>query len=686
MAEDPQTIDAGEGDLERIRNFPVGGSSPVDPHSPVPQTVDELNRRASTERYVQTEDGRAIRADNAALDAGSAWDTGTVEPGAGGTDVNPLDDYINISYHLRLQMMPHPDGETTYDDLAGRTDGITFASSGGRFDETKGFFKIESFSMRTVEGVTATNPEIALVVEAKLKLSEPHGLSFDKVMREKAGELGWSEGLPTRIIWRMDVGFSGYNPSTGEWVSRIPIPNNWTGSSNDNISYFFNFTALDTTVNFMGSEYEINLVPFMQTAIRPEELYIDASNFHSDPTYRFSSFIEQLEENLNAESERIFSENGGTRYRYDIEIAPLPDGAPADLDISEEQFIFDAFADRHDLLQPRTTAMGTTGSAENEGFIVHVGPHTSILWILMQSLRELEKVRVAFLREGDTNRVAPRTTYIVRPEIHYVTTERSGVSNDFSEILLRYVIEPYLDWRYTFNNNAVQVNEEYQRQRLSSMIQVGALRRTYNYMYTPDNSEIIDLDTKFKFFFYEELGKHDDESSDHNAGGSSAATAEENEERRGADDATSNEGGSNSTPEPHGNQSSGTNTENLSMRRTSPTPHDSGGPGEDYDKAFENMLKNDMLTLEGMKVRGDPQWLYVRNLHALSYVGTANVIRLNVWAPNPEQYMNPNSTTPIRDQSIGGFFEILQVEHTFEGGSFEQVLSGYKLRGLSAGL
>lgn len=626
------------------------------------------------------------------LDNGTAWPEygdADLTSALGEEGLNPLDDYISVSYHLNLQMMPHPGGDATYYSLAESTDGVTFASTGGQFDGTSSFFKIESFSMRTVEGVTATNPEIALVVESKLKLSEPHGLSFDKRMREKAAELGYDGGLPTRIIWRMDVGFSGYNPSTGEWKSRIPIVNKWTGSASEKISYFFNFTNLDSTVSFMGTDYEINMVPYMQTALRPEDIYLDAANLRSDPSHTIESFLSDFEEALNRESHRIYDENGGTKYTYEIQLADVPKNLPnsyaAALDIRGETFEFDALADRHNLLTSRPTRQGDGGSAEEGGTVIHVGGSTSVPWIIMQSLRALPKVQSAFMRENDSTRTSPRATFIVRPEIDYDTATRSSVSNDFEEITLRYVIEPYLDWRFTFNDNSVQLNETYQRQRLQSVLDMKALRRVYNYMYQPDNSEIIDLDVKYKYFFYEELSKIEDEGSIHNAGVSVAATNEELAEDRNEPNETADRGGSNSSPEPHNSGSINvTGTESLSIRRPSPAQIDNEQPGERYDRAFENMLRNDLLTLEGMKVRGDPQWLYVRNFHALNYAGTANIIRLNMYAPEQDQYMNPNSSVAQRNQSIGGFFEILQVEHTFEGGSYEQVLSGYKLRGFAS--
>ena len=66
------------------------------------------------------------------------------------------------------------------------------------------------------------------------------------------------------------------------------------------------------------------------------------------------------------------------------------------------------------------------------------------------------------------------------------------------------------------------------------------------------------------------------------------------------------------------------------------------------------------------------------------YTQTGRIIFLKIYPPSQDNYMNPNPNQGASYGSIiGGFYEVLNVKSSFEGGIFTQEIQGAKLAHLN---
>lgn len=100
-----------------------------------------------------------------------------------------------------------------------------------------------------------------------------------------------------------------------------------------------------------------------------------------------------------------------------------------------------------------------------------------------------------------------------------------------------------------------------------------------------------------------------------------------------------------------------------------------------YNAQFEQRLYNDLIKLEGMKVVGDPVWLLSRESHGWQgQYNASEIMRININRPDQRDYMNTGEMSTEANLSMGGYYEIITVNHDFSGGLFTQSLEGYRLK------
>ena len=116
---------------------------------------------------------------------------------------------------------------------------------------------------------------------------------------------------------------------------------------------------------------------------------------------------------------------------------------------------------------------------------------------------------------------------------------------------------------------------------------------------------------------------------------------------------------------------------------------------EAYRKEYNDLIEVDLLKLENFEVRGDPRWLF--NLKLSAYFETeellprseeeygAAVIVVNSIVPEPNEFMKTdNRNEPIKPQhDFSGFYQVIHVEHKFQGGKYTQGFDAIRLMGLT---
>lgn len=382
---------------------------------------------------------------------------------------NALDAYISPAYHVALYLTDaKPGSDTSFDGLLSAST-VGFASTGTNSAEVTDFYNIESINMRSVVSVTAANPELSSVIECKVELTEPHGMSLDYRLRAAATSLGFAQENPANYVWRMDIWFSGYLPD-GTWVNKIDFGGFRGGDSVDTVTHFFHIITLDAEVKSSGTMYSLTMVPMgLGAATRPENLFSDSKEIELPfEAADVRSFFDALAAEINKQSELKQARNTVV-FTYPDEIAGAPIGTAGD---------------------------NNTGSYEfNEGKVkVTIGRHHSILQAAMTALKSVKSLQIVGSDAGSDKRPSgsPNLSFKITPSADFSTATRDAKRNTYTGVTYRYDVEPYLEWKSQLPGNA--------QERLPWANK--AVRRIYDYAWTPTNTEVISLNAKLSLFYY----------------------------------------------------------------------------------------------------------------------------------------------------------------------------------------
>ena len=313
--------------------------------------------------------------------------------------------------------------------------------------------------------------------------------------------------------------------------------------------------------------------------------------------------------------------------------------------------------------------------------------------------------------------------------------------NDYEIITNQYIIEPFVTYKNTTMNNRQDVDDvtrtQSQLERVKKMIQFGMINRIYDYINTPLNHEVIDIDLGLKNFYYHTLFNPQDSSVSAGIMQGNAAFSKETKRLQDSTeiDTRGTKADSGGTAVPSNRENTTANTLRRLFGSTNQTPAQTcdndllqtpfdvlgGGFGEmpktdqrgaisgndqierqEYIANFNDHIRNDLLKID-LQVQGDPIWLltpygsHSGNLLAApdrtnnaqgstEYVQTqsSRCFFLRMFAPSQEDYMNPAREAATSDCSIiGGFYEAITVTSRFQGGKFIQTINAGKMQHLN---
>ncbi len=677
---------------------------------------------------------------------------------------NVLLPYVSLQYHMVWSMVPtdnlpkiqqnipvgaSPGNAGTFDELtrAILAEGsVPFASTGDvfRFERApdhfdpsstdprlivgdipwtpkKGrhYYNIESLTLDNVMAPTAANPYINSMISGKLNIVEPHGFKWNEDARRVANDNGYSGISLGRVVWRLDIFFSGYNQDTGEWSPFIELDTR--AKKTKLLTYYMNIVTVDAKVTHTGTTYDMSIVPSGHSAYRPEEIVVDAGAIFTGSqsnAQTFGGFLERVSQAMNkAVSDRT---NQQVVRKFEFKAPP---------ELLAAEFFSGEFENKHGFLKNDPKG-GSTVSTPRDA---------NVISLLEDALKDLELTWNQILKKDDPKHLKPRIHWGIRFNVVYGSGVNPG-TNDFDGITNQYIIEPFVTYKQATINNrdemakVVEVNA--QADRVEEMLRLGMMNRIYNYINTSENNEVIEVDIALKAFYYHTMFTGEASSSGGNqvTGSSSRATEIAKKDlqitKEGVDSIDQGEAAVPSNLE-NSVQSSlrrlfGSSIDNPSATcsaRTFKTAYDTygGGFGEmpktdargsvgggdqqtrnEYQANINQHIKNDMLKID-MEVRGDPLWLLssygkdsgnlltignettdTTSTSALVQTQSARCFFLRMFAPHQDDYMNPN-----RDESstacsiLGGFYETVKVNSVFKGGKFTQTISAVKMNHLN---
>lgn len=643
---------------------------------------------------------------------------------------NILNNFIMVQYHVALKMLDeesaieaqrlivYPDeanNARVYDSLNGRyiastAETLRDESLGGLDD--KNYYNIMGLEIDNVMAPSEQNPIIATMTSMKMKISEPVGFKLHEDILQNAIELGYEDINTGRILYEVQVWFSGYDPQNGSWHDRIPL---YQGENTiDRLSYFVALASMEATVESNGTQYDIDLVPAGHFAYRPEEIVVDASQIWTGESDTFGEFLSKFSEALKI----------GKLNRTDEKI--------------KREYVFHApgfllAAPFKGSAKEFGVEKGWLLENQEGGGVLTVGKDVDILTILQAAMHNLPVVQDLFLQDRNNESfIEPRVHWNIRFNTRYASAESDPDLHDYQKIIYEYIIEPFITFKagtFTPRNLPQVMASEIQVERIRKLLQYGMLRRIYNYIYTSENTEVIDLALKFKTFYYTTINRSYD--SQQTSGTTDSRSGQEIDLTREEIRTESQQPNSLSLTIPNFQ----VNQANQTLRRLfgsgfeqgpsganrSPFQKYGGGFGEKpqtnfytgtsqsgntrkntYLSFLDEHLKYELLKIEDLKIRGDPVWLTtpygnvtpdnalqfinssIGGFYAKVYPRVGNIIFLKILAPNQDDMMNP-----VRDRAssypniIGGFYEVLSVRSVFEGGNFTQNITAVKLNHLN---
>jgi len=612
--------------------------------------------------------------------------------------------------------------------LSDIADALGEASDSFRNRSRRNYYNIKSLTLENVMAPTKANMFIADMVTSQVILVEPHGFNIHEDIRAMADKLGYRQISPGRIVYRMDIFFSGYDQDTGEWIPFIPI-NVRNGTDKVKIiTYYVNMIEMSADLEHTGTTYTITLVPTGHIAWRPEEMTLEAgatitggSGNDAEKQQNFGGFLDSLGTTMTtAVNQRT---HGQIEREFEF-IAPVQ--------LRSASFFEGKFASQHGFLKQ---------TRQGESVIV-AGRDVDVITILESALKDMEYTWNLFLKEEDPSHLKPRIHWSIRFNVIYEGGAHEGLY-DFRKIRLQYIIEPFATFKKGTvekkEDVALQVDTQAQLDRIREMIRLGMVNRIYDYIHTAENTEVINFGINLKQFYFRALNTFNSNQANTGEAQREAAATKINQQgtmnevgkkigptgqkpppssflRVTTDEAIRAIFGGDSRPKAaclFGREVSPLDIVNGGFHefpRTDDANATAASDNDDHRKYIQQLddhTRNDLIRLEDLEVRGDPLWLlspYASNSgtvlssqdenneggnnrttsSGIVQTRSSRVIFLRMFAPLQNDLMNPNRNPAGTSCSIiGGFYEIVNVTSTFESGKFTQKLMGAKIENLN---
>lgn len=589
------------------------------------------------------------------------------------------------------------------------------------------YYNIKSMTLENLLAPSVNDPYVSNMVAIGMTLVEPNGFRFIDDLRLLRCALGWEQVNASKVVYRIDVKWSGYDPSSGNWVSSIPL-NARKKNRKTSLTYYVTITEMEGNVTTTGTEYKISLAPVGVNMFSGTGISIDASSVFTGTQNTFGGFADNLASFLNNKTKQntISGITGAVGLEREFEFI-MPN------QLRESTFYMDDFSNNQNYLNEN----------KDKGTGVQLGRNADLITILRVALSDVPHVQESFINNtGDgTNDdfVSPRVHYTFRFNTIYGSEKVANV-HDYKHVKVQVIIEPFVTFRkgsVTPESLAEYVKPESQVRRIESMQAQGLIIRKYDYLNTSENTEVIDFGLNFSSFYYQSLSRNQDwpgvkgigagnTSSDigtrnnvisNRANLPSQINATPNKRQAGAllkpiEEQTAVErlfGGRSGTTSPerlnsvcNPNQVFGGGfgvTRDQDAVGSNTSDGDKNSRKDQYYREFLDYTENDFMNIDSLKVRGDPVWMFtpysneIIDLVTLLTPEQGNIITptgdkiifLNIRRANQNDAMDPNrKTATTSDPSyIGGFYDVRKVISTFEGGLFTQVITASKMNHLN---
>jgi hypothetical protein len=397
------------------------------------------------------------------------------------THYNPLQNYRNVTYNTRLTMMPAIEStqtrtERSYDS----SKGIIMWETGGA-----GTIFLEELTIETV-GTGNNTGAYAMQQFHKFqgKLVEPVGGRFIEALSIGALTLGYPNN--SDAVYMLEVSFQGYNTDSDQ-------PEQCKGWDDEELVFrwYVKLLQLQMNLDYKGSIYDFEMFPDLGTAALSDHMNLEQGFKMEGSPPTISDFCKQLEEALNKREEAkiksgercyphkyvisAHKEIAGLKYDYGLvgnfvaNWSMLRGQLQVPAGTTIQSFILNSMPNSKEVLKflhriPEKKEFNSTETNDNTSHI----PAKNFSIICGAKTQEKNKLPLFDNRIGTTAK-----------EVHYFITTKEDAKNIISS-------KEYEDaW-----------DPAQRDKRVDNWIKKGLLRKVYKWIYTGENSEVINADIK----------------------------------------------------------------------------------------------------------------------------------------------------------------------------------------------
>lgn len=394
---------------------------------------------------------------------------------------NPLQDYRNVTYTTRLTMMPSLEAtKTRHDRSYDYKKGIVLWETGGA-----GTVYLEEMTMECVGAGNSTgNYVTAQPVSFKGRIVEPLGGRFIEALTLSALDLGYSNTADGVCLF--EISFTGYNTDSD-------TPEQCKGWDNEELTFrwYIRLTELNMQLDYKGSTYDFSFVEVSGQVLNTDYNTLEDGFRMVGSPETIGSFCKEFSDALNLrEEEHVKAGIRCIPHKYVItahkDIANLKvksgfwsrqtfsmligrgeiQGKPG---MTVQQFILNQIANSEDMMKHlhRIPEKKDYNSPEVKPGQIHIVPR-SVVVIPGAKDVEIDKAYAFDPKLGTSAK-----------ELHFFITTKEDA---------RTIISPqeYKDAQDPLQRDA----------RVQNWIKKGLLRKVYRWIYTGENSEVLNVELK----------------------------------------------------------------------------------------------------------------------------------------------------------------------------------------------
>lgn len=395
---------------------------------------------------------------------------------------NPLQNYRNVTYNTRLTMMPRIEAtqertQRSYDYKKG----MIMWETGG-----SGTIYLEEMTIETVGTGSATGT-YAMQQYHKFagKLVEPVGGRFLESVAICALNLGYPN--TSDAVYLLEITFSGYNTD-----SDLPeVCKGWDGEELV-FRWYVRLMTLKMKLDYKGSTYDFELYPAGGAAQQSDHLHIEQGMSMEGTPATVQQFCDDLAKALNKrEEEKV--KTGQRCFPHIYKIIPHRD--IAGLAMADFSFLGRMVQSwgwfRGSIQMPAGTTI--------QNFILNSLPQSKEILSFLHRIPEKKEYNTADTKP-DTIHILPRNFSIIcgakAREQNGAIMFDNKIGTSAKEVV--YFLTSKMDAKNIigakeYEDAWSQANRD---KRVNEYLKLGLLRKAYKWIYTGENTEVINCDIK----------------------------------------------------------------------------------------------------------------------------------------------------------------------------------------------